>query len=91
MTEEFIEQIENERSTNFKVTKIPVKILREFKDLCKENYGDIYWVGISELLRIKKQHDEILTLLSSLRLEIDDLKSKINKRQEEKKEPITFG
>lgn len=87
--EEFIEAIENERNTNFKVTRIPVKTLKEFKDLCRANYGDIYWVGISELLKIKKQYDELLTIFSSLQIQIDDLKNKLN--EQEKKKPRTFG
>lgn len=86
---EFIEEIENERSTNFKVTRIPCRILKEFKVLCRENYGDIYWVGISELLKTKKQYDELLTLFSSLQNQIDSLQIKI-KGQEEKK-LRTFG
>jgi chromosome segregation ATPase len=87
--EEFIEEIENQVNTNFKVTKIPIGILKEFKKLCKEDYGDIYWVGISELLKIKKQYNEILTLFSSLQNQIDNLKNKL-KEQEEKK-LRTFG
>ena len=82
-------EIEELRNTNFKVTKIPVVILKEFKKLCKENYGDIYWVGISELLKIKKKYDEIFTLFSSLQNQIDAL-IKLNKAGEEKKLK-TFG
>lgn len=87
---DFIEEIENERNTNFKVTRIPVGILKEFKKLCKENYGDIYWVGISELLKIRKKYFEVLSLFSSLQNQIDTLKNKL-KEQEEKKQLKTFG
>ena len=64
------------------MTKIPVGILKEFKELCRQNYGDIYWVGISELLKIKNKHEEILTLFSSLQNQIDYLKSKLKQREE---------
>ena len=74
MKPEFVEEIEDQTRTGFYVTNIPRGILKEFKKLCKGNYGDIYWVGISELLKIKKKHDEVLTLLSSLQKQIDDLK-----------------
>jgi len=74
---EFINEIENQTRTGFYVTNIPKGILKEFKKLCKENYGDIYWVGISELLKIKNKYDEISTILSSLQKQIDELK--INK------------
>ena len=77
MKPEFINEIENQTRTGFYVTNIPKGILKEFKKLCKENYGDIYWVGISELLKIKNKYDEISTILSSLQKQIDELK--INK------------
>jgi len=56
-----IEKIQEQRNTNFKVTKIPVWALREFKKLCKEEYGDIYYVGIIQLMKIKKQYEELLS------------------------------
>lgn len=89
MAEEFIEEIENERNTNFKVTRIPVRVLKEFKDLCRENYGNIYWVGISELLKINNQYKEILTVFSSLQNQIDDLNKKLKEKEERKIK--TFG
>ena len=73
---EFVKEIEEQTKTGFYVTNIPKGILKEFKKLCKENYGDIYWVGISELLKIKKKYEEVLTLISSLQKQIDDLKNK---------------
>lgn len=73
---EFVKGIEDQTKTGFYVTNIPKGILKEFKKLCKENYGDIYWVGISELLKIKKKYEEVLTLISSLQKQIDDLKNK---------------
>ncbi|HUU86741.1 MAG TPA: hypothetical protein VMX17_03215 [Candidatus Glassbacteria bacterium] len=84
MEPEFVEEIEDQTRTGFYVTNIPRGILKEFKKLCKENYGDIYWVGISELLKIKKKYDEISTIISSLQKQIDELKNK-------KKEIKTFG
>jgi len=73
-------------NTNFKVTRIPIGILKQFKKLCKERYGDIYWVGISELLKIQEQYEQILTLFSSLQLQIDELK-----KAGDKKKLKTFG
>jgi hypothetical protein len=89
MENEFIEEIENQTRTGFYVTNIPRGILKEFKKLCKGNYGDIYWVGISELLKIKIKYDEMSTILFSLQKQIDDL----NKKLEEKnvKTIKTFG
>ena len=76
MDKEFVKGIEDQTKTGFYVTNIPKGILKEFKKLCIENYGDIYWVGISELLKIKKKYEEVLTLISSLQKQIDDLKNK---------------
>lgn len=77
--DDFVEEIENLTSTNFKVTKIPVRTLKEFKFFCKEECGDIYWVGIYQLLKIKKQYEEVFTLLNSLKTEIEAIKIKLNK------------
>jgi len=58
--EEFVEKIQEQRNTNFKVTKIPVWALKKFKKLCKEEYGDIYFVGIIQLMKIKEQYEQLL-------------------------------
>jgi len=60
-----IEKIQEQRNTNFKVTKIPVGALKEFKKLCREEYGDIYFVGIIQLMKIKKQYEQLLDGLKS--------------------------
>ena len=75
--EEFIEEIDNQIRTGFHVTNIPRGILKEFKKLCKIDYGDIYWVGISELLKTKTKYDEISALIFSLQKQIDDLNKKL--------------
>ena len=67
--EEFVESIENQMKTNFKVTQIPIGILKEFKKYCKTECGDIYWVGIFQLLKIKREHDSLLTLLNQNKME----------------------
>ena len=55
-----IEKIQEQRNTNFKVTKIPVWALQKFKKLCKKEYGDIYFVGIIQLMKIKEQYEQLL-------------------------------
>ncbi len=76
MEPEFTEEIDDQILTGFYVTNIPRGIFREFKNICKSNYGDIYWVGISELLKIKKKYEELSTLIFSMQKQIDELKSK---------------
>ena len=65
MEEEFVEKIQEQRNTNFKVTRIPVWALKKFKKLCKEEYGDIYFVGIIQLMKIKEQYEQLLAGLKS--------------------------
>jgi hypothetical protein len=84
---EFVEEIENNTRTGFYVTNIPKGILKRFKKLCKENYGDIYWVGISELLDIKQKYDEMSSVLFSIQKEIQELKQSIKPERRLK----TFG
>ena len=83
---EFVEEIEENICTNFKVTKIPVKTLRKFKKLCKEKCGDVYWVGIEYLLDYKEKYDQIVPLLSSIQKELTALKE-----TKGRKEIKTFG
>lgn len=60
---EFVDEIDKRRTTNFKVTKIPVWALRKFKELCKEEYGDIYFVGIIQLMKIKEHYERLLKIV----------------------------
>jgi hypothetical protein len=89
MEKEFTEEIDDKILTGFYVTNIPRGILREFKRLCKDRYGDIYWVGISELLKTKAKYEEMSSMFSNLQKQIDEL----NKKMEEKnvRPTKTFG
>jgi len=61
---DFVEEIKDQRNTNFKVTKIPVWALKKFKKLCKEEYGNVYFVGIIQLMKIKEQYEQLLSGLN---------------------------
>ena len=63
---DFVDEIENLKRTTFSVTNIPVGNLKEFKELCKEEYGNVYYVGIIQLMKTKKLYEQIVPLLSSL-------------------------
>lgn len=78
MTEDF-QKIAEKTNTNFKVTKIPVRTLKEFKSFCKEECGDVYWVGIYQLMKLKKQYEDILPLFNLLQTEINEIKTQLNK------------
>jgi len=73
---DFVNDIREKRTTNFSVTKIPVWALKEFKELCEEEYGDVYFVGMIQLMKIKKHYEEMTSRFDSLQKQIDELKSK---------------
>jgi len=72
-------------------TKIPVWALKEFKKLCKEEYGDIYFVGIIQLMKIKKHYEEIIPLLNSLQKNIENLQKQIDELKSDSTKSKTFG
>lgn len=80
-----LEEIDKRRTTNFKVTKIPVEELKKFKKLCKEEYGDIYFVGIIQLMKTKENHERLLKIIEKV-----DSNSKIRGEASPHK-PKTFG
>ncbi len=90
MEESFVEEIENRRTTNFSVTKIPVWALKQFKKLCKEEFGNIYYLGIIQLMKTKKLYEEIIPLFNSLKETTESLQKQIDDLKEKTK-PKTFG
>lgn len=88
MEPEFTEEIDDQTLTGFYVTNIPRGIFKEFKKLCKASYGDIYWVGISELLKTKKKYEELSALIFSMQQQINELKKS---NSPEVKPTNTFG
>lgn len=62
----FPEEIKGMRRTTFTVSSISVKTLKEFKKFCQEECNDCYATGISYLLSIKNQWDNLVPLLSSV-------------------------
>jgi len=83
---EIIEDIDKRRKTSFTISSIPVSLLKDFKKFCKEECGDIYWVGIKLLLERWHNYKEYSQQLLSLKREIEELKEK-----KSKKEVVTFA
>ena len=79
--EDTIKSIKEKTLTSFKVSAIPVKLLQEFKEYCESECGNIYWVGISQLLKIKEKYEETLSLFHSLQKQIDSLSDQKNKKE----------
>lgn len=65
--------------TNFKVTQIQVLKLKEFKEYCKNECGNIYSVGIVQLLETKKKYDELIHVLSHIQKDYDEVKKRLDK------------
>lgn len=78
MEEDFVQEIKDRIATNFKVTKIPGWALRKFKKLCKKEYGDVYFVGIIQLMKIKEQYEILLNFLKNKELNLEEKDGKIN-------------
>lgn len=71
--EDTIKAIKDKTLTSFKVSAIPVKLLREFKEYCEKECGNVYWVGILQLLKTREKYEESLSLFHSLQKQIDSL------------------
>jgi len=91
--EDFVQDIRERRTTNFSVTKIPVWALKKFKKLCKEEFGDIYYLGIIQLMKTKETYEEIIPLFTTLQKTTENLQRQIDdlKKEKESKEIKTFG
>lgn len=72
--EEFVNEIEKQIRTNFKVTAIPVETLKDFQKYCQIECGNVYWVGIYQLLETKKKYDNFFNLFIDLKKELAELK-----------------
>jgi len=81
---EIVEEIDKRRKTSFTVSSIPVSLLKDFKKFCKEECGDIYWVGIKVLLERKNITERLQEQINSLQEQILELKKT-------KREVKTFG
>lgn len=65
--------------TNFKVTQIQILKLKEFKKYCKDECGNIYSVGIVQLLNIKKKYEDLIHVLSHIQKDYDEVKQRLDK------------
>lgn len=74
--ENFVNEIEDRITTNFKITKIPVGYLKQFKLFCKEECGDMYAVGLVQLLKTKQQYENLIPLLTHIIDRLDKLETK---------------
>jgi len=86
--EEVDKIIDNKMRRNFKMTMVPVDLLKDFKVFCREECGDIYSVGLFQLMKTKKMYENMLPLLSNVLEEVAELKSKLQPQSSKRR---TFG
>jgi len=87
------DEIKELMKTNFKVTQIQVKDLKKFKKYCKEECGNVYSVGIIQLLKTKEKYEDLIHVLSHIQIDYEDLKNRLDKLENIPKEDKlkTFG
>ena len=87
-----VEKPQDLMKTNFKVTQIQVLKLKEFKKYCKDECGNVYSVGIVQLLNIKKKYEELIHVLYHIQKDYDEVKKRLDKLDTpNEKIPKTFG
>lgn len=64
--------------TNFRVTQIPIIDLKKFKKYCKEECGNIYSVGITQLLILKERYDALIPIFSHIQKDYEQLKKRLD-------------
>lgn len=70
----FVEKIEDQTKRNFSMNSVPVWAIKEFKQFCQQDCGDVYSVGLIQLLRYKEQWEQIAPLLSSIFNQLNQIK-----------------
>jgi len=78
---DFVEEIEDKTNRNFKLRNVPLPVLKEFKKFCIEECGDVYAVGLFQLLKIKKQYESLIPLMSNILKEVQEIKQKPKRRE----------
>lgn len=88
-----VTKIEDTMRRNFKLTNVPVELLRAFKEYCKVECGDVYAIGLFQLMKTKQMYESLVPLLSSILKEIEEIKENSNLSQDnnQSKRRKTFG
>jgi hypothetical protein len=83
-------ELKDRTTRNFKLSNVPVSTVEQFSIFCKEECGDVYAVGLQQLLKTKTMYENLLPLLSIIIQDLNEIKSKIN-NQKNTREVKTFG
>ena len=67
----FKEEIDNLTKRNFKITGVPVWLIKDFKEYCRNECGDSYSVGLLQLMKTKMMYENLTPLLKSIFQELE--------------------
>lgn len=84
------EELEERTTRNFTMSNVPVPTLKEFKLFCKEECGDVYAVGLFQLMKTKKLYENMMPLLANVLQELNEIKSKMDNQKTQRRELKTF-
>lgn len=87
LIEEVKEEIEERTKRHLGISSVPLPVIKDFKKFCEEECGDVYAVGLQQLLKTKQLYENIIPLLSSILQELNQLRN----IQTGKREVKTFG
>ena len=65
-------------NTKFNVSGIQIMVLKKFKKYCKEECGNIYSVGITQLLLMKEKYEALIPIFSRIQKDYDELKKRLD-------------
>ncbi len=65
-------------NTKFKVSGIQIMTLKKFKKYCKEECGNIYSVGITQLLIMKDRYEALIPIFSRIQKDYEELKKRLD-------------
>lgn len=85
MIEEVKKELEEHTKRNLVINSVPVPVIKAFKNYCQSECGDVYAVGLYQLLKTKAQYEAITPLLSQLIKELNELKTKNNEKKTERR------
>ncbi len=87
------DRVDDITTINFSITKCPLKVFKGFSTFCKQETNDNYAFGLKLLLESREANVKELVLYEqylSLKQEIEEIKSKLDKK-DEKIKPKTLG
>lgn len=81
MVNELQEKIESKITRSFNISGVPETYWKQFDEFCKENYGDVRWIMLKDLME-NAEKDYRLSLLydnqASLNEKLVEIEQKVN-------------